>query len=327
MAIVEARDLVKDFPVRRRAPGMVAALASLVRPATEWKRAVDHISFEIDKGEAVGYVGPNGAGKSTTIKLLTGLLWPTSGEARVMGLLSSRRRTEIAHHIGVVFGQRTQLWWDLPVADSFDLLRDIYGLSESAYRRQRDDLTEVLDLGDLLSVPVRQLSLGQRMRCELAAAFLHAPSILYLDEPTIGLDVLAKERLRRALARLNQEQGVTILLASHDLDDINRLCRRVMVIDQGRLVFDGSLDHIKQTYGPERTLVADLEDDGRAVTAPEGASLIRKEGSRHWFRFARDQRTAAEVIAALAKSHHILDLTVEEPDIEQVISRIYEEPR
>ena len=327
MPVIEARELVKDFPVRRRAPGMLAAIGGLLRPAREWKRAVDHVTFQIEQGEAVGYVGPNGAGKSTTIKLLTGLLWPTEGEARVMGLVSSRHRTGIARQIGVVFGQRTQLWWDLPVADSFELLRDIYAVPSAEYAARRDEFVELLDLGELLKVPVRQLSLGQRMRAELVAALLHGPAILHLDEPTIGLDVLAKERIRSALAHLNREKGVTILLASHDLDDIDRLCRRVLVIDQGRLVFDGSLDEIKKAYGQERTLVADLEDDGGEAPECVGATLVRKEGTRHWFRFARNELTAAEVISSLASRHRIIDLTVEEPDIEYVISRIYREAR
>ncbi len=323
MATIEARELVKDSPVRRRAPGVLAALASLVRPASDWKRAVDHVSFGIEQGEAVGYVGPNGAGKSTTIKLLTGLLWPTSGTATVMGLSSSRRRTEIARHIGVIFGQRTQLWWDLPVLDSFDLLRDIYGIRDTEYRSRREELSELLELHELLQVPVRQLSLGQRMRAELVGALLHDPPILYLDEPTIGLDVVARERMRAALAHLNREKGVTILIASHDLDDIDRLCSRVIVIDRGRLVFDGALDAMKRAYGQERTVIVDLEEEGSIEV--NGASLVRREGTRHWFRFARDQRTAAEVITSIAQSHRIIDLTVEEPDIEYVISRIYEE--
>ncbi len=322
MAIIEARELVKDFPVRRRAPGMLAALGSLVRPASDWKRAVDQVSFGIEQGEAVGYVGPNGAGKSTTIKLLTGLLWPTSGSATVMGLPSSRRRTEIARHIGVIFGQRTQLWWDLPVLDSFDLLRDIYGIPEADYRSRRDELSELLELQELFQVPVRQLSLGQRMRAELVGALLHDPPILYLDEPTIGLDVVARERMRAALAQLNQEKGVTILIASHDLDDIDRLCSRVIVIDRGRLVFDGSLEAMKQAYGQERTVIVDLEEESGSIEV-DGASLVRREGTRHWFRFARGQRTAAEVITSIARSHRIIDLTIEEPDIEYVISRIY----
>jgi ABC-2 type transport system ATP-binding protein len=327
MAIIEARELVQDFPMRKRGPGMLAALGSFVRPVNEWKRAVDHISFEIGEGEVVGYVGPNGAGKSTTIKLLTGLLWPTAGEARVMGMRSSERRASVLKCIGVVFGQRTQLWWDLPVADSFDLLRDIYTVPAAEYHPRLAELSELLGLQDLLQVPVRQLSLGQRMRAELVAALLHGPPILYLDEPTIGLDVVAKERMRKALAHLNQEKGVTILLASHDLDDIDRLCRRVMVIDRGRLVFDGSLAEIKRTYGEERTLVVDLQDDGQEVLAPEGAALIKSEGTRHWLRFVRDERTAADVIGSIAAKHRIIDLTVEEPDIEHVISRIYQEAR
>ena len=327
MAIVEAEDLVKDFPVRQRGPGMLAALGSLLRPVRDWKRAVDHVSFQIEAGEAVGYVGPNGAGKSTTIKLLTGLLWPTSGEARVKGISSSRRRTEIARHIGVVFGQRTQLWWDLPVMDSFELLRDIYGVPGAEYASRKDELVELLGIGDLLQVPVRQLSLGQRMRVELAGALLHGPPILYLDEPTIGLDAVAKERIRTGLADLNQEKGVTILLASHDLDDIDRLCSRVLVIDTGRIVFDGSLDQIREAYGQERTVVVDLAEDGSAPPRPPGATLVRREGARYWFRFNRAEHTAAEIINSIATDHRILDIAVEEPDIEYVIRRLYREAR
>ena len=261
-------------------------------------RAVDGISFRVEPGELVGYVGPNGAGKSTTVKMLTGILVPSKGRISVAGLEPSRRRIQLARRIGVVFGQRVQLWWDLPLRDSFELLRHIYRVPIDRWRANLDRFCEVLELEPFLGTPVRQLSLGQRMRGELTAAMLHDPEILFLDEPTIGLDVVAKARVREFLAEINRERGVTVLLTTHDLADIERLCSRLLIIDHGRLIYDGTIERLIQRYGEERTLVVDLEEPGPPLEL-EGARVVRVDGPRQWLRFRRDEVTAAQLTAAV----------------------------
>ena len=260
MSLIEVTDLSRTFEVRRK--------VSRFRREVHEVRAVDHLSFAVEAGEMVGYIGPNGAGKSTTIKMLTGILVPSSGSLSVAGIDPSRNRVELTRRIGVVFGQRTTLWWDLPLRDSFELLRRIYRIDRDRYRRNLAEFTELLELGDLLDTPVRQLSLGQRMRGDIAAALLHDPEILYLDEPTIGLDVVSKGRLREFLRTLNAERGVTLLLTTHDLQDIEQLCSRVMVIDHGSLVFDGSLELLHERGGSTRTLVVDLVDEAPPIDVP-----------------------------------------------------------
>jgi ABC-2 type transport system ATP-binding protein len=287
-------------------------------------RAVDGISFRVARGELVGYVGPNGAGKSTTVKMLTGILVPSAGRISVTGLDPSRRRVQLAQRIGVVFGQRVQLWWDLPLRDSFELLRHIYRVPYERWRANLDTFGELLELGPFLQTPVRQLSLGQRMRGELTAAMLHDPELLFLDEPTIGLDVVAKARVREFLAEVNRERGVTVLLTTHDLADIERLSSRLLIIDHGRVIHDGTIERLIRRYGEERTLVVDLEEPAPPLEV-DGARVVRVEGPRQWLRFRRDETTAAVLAAAVAQRANLLDLTVEEPDIEDVVRRIYAE--
>jgi ABC-2 type transport system ATP-binding protein len=282
-------------------------------------RAVDEISFRVERGELLGYLGPNGAGKSTTIKMLTGILVPTSGRVSVAGLDPSRRRIELARRIGAMFGQRIQLWWDLPLIDSFELLRHIYRVPLERYEASLRRFRDVLDLDPFLQTPVRQLSLGQRIRGELTAAMLHGPELLFLDEPTIGLDVVAKQRVRDFLVEINREQGVTVLLTTHDLGDIERLCRRLLVIDQGRLIWDGAIADLKERYGAERTLVVDLEEPAPPLDVP-GARVERVEGPRQWLRF---RGSAAELTANVARAARLVDLQVAEPDIEEIVRRIY----
>ncbi len=291
-------------------------------------QAVDDVSFQIRTGELVGFIGPNGAGKSTTIKMLTGILVPSGGRIDVAGLVPHRQRKDLARRIGVVFGQRTQLWWDLPLIESIELLRFIYRVPEKRFRQNLAAFRELLDLDPFLNTPVRQLSLGQRMRGDLAAALLHDPEIVYLDEPTIGLDVVAKHRIRGFLRRINQERGVTVLLTTHDVADLEQLCSRLLIIDQGRLLYDGSLDEIRERFGGERTLVVDLADGSLAdTTALEvaGASEVRADGPRRWLRFSRRALTAPDLIAAVAARYPVQDLAIEEPSIEEIIRHIYEE--
>jgi ABC-2 type transport system ATP-binding protein len=314
MALISLEDVTKEF-VRYRKAGRV-------RRRREAVRAVTGLSFEVEAGSIVGYIGPNGAGKSTTVKMLTGILVPTSGRVRVEGLDPQRHRVELARRIGVVFGQRTQLWWDLPLRDSFELLRYVYRVPESRHRALLAEFVELLDLAEFLDTPVRQLSLGQKMRGELTAALLHEPAILYLDEPTIGLDVVSKGRVREFLATVNRERGVTILLTTHDLADVERLSSRLMVIDGGRLVYDGTVDALRSRYGRWRTLIVDLEDE-RPPLAVERAEFVKAEGRRQWLRFMRDDTTAADLIAAVGRQTPIIDVAVEEPEIEGVITALY----
>ncbi|HZQ84940.1 MAG TPA: ATP-binding cassette domain-containing protein [Acidimicrobiales bacterium] len=313
-AVIEVEQLEKTFTVLHKT-------GRLRRTRTQ-VHAVAGVDFTIEAGEMVGYIGPNGAGKSTTIKMLTGILVPSGGRIRVVGLDPSRRRVEVARRIGVVFGQRTQLWWDLPLRDSFELLRHVYRVGPQRHAQNLTGFIDLLDMGEFLDTPVRQLSLGQRMRGELTAALLHDPEIVYLDEPTIGLDVVSKAQVREFLATINRERGTTVLLTTHDLADIERLCRRVMIIDHGRVLYDGDLDTIKARFGTERTLVVDLEEAAPPI-AVEGAEVVKVEGPRQWLRFKRADVTAADLVAQVAARARLVDLSVEEPDIEGVVRRIY----
>jgi ABC-2 type transport system ATP-binding protein len=284
-------------------------------------RAVDALSFTVEPGEVMGYIGPNGAGKSTTIKMLTGILVPTSGTIRVAGVDPSRHRTRLAQRIGVVFGQRTTLWWDLPLKDSFAVLQKMYGVPRDRHRENLATYVELLDLGDLLDVPVRQLSLGQRMRGDIAAALLHDPEIVYLDEPTIGLDIVSKARLRSFLAQLNKDRGTTVILTTHDLDDIEALCSRVMVIDHGHQVYDGTLAGLRASQSAPRTLVVDLATPHPPITI-DGATVTRTDGPRQWLSFP-PTTSAAPLVAEIAASYPLVDLSVQEPPIESIITKLY----
>ena len=314
MAQIELHDVSKQFVVRRRAGRM--------RRTRDVITAVDHVSLQLEEGEMVGYIGPNGAGKSTTIKILTGILAASSGQVTVAGYEPQRDRIRLTQRMGVVFGQRSQLWWDLPLVDSFDLLRDLYRVAHRRYARNLEQFVALLDMGEFLTTPVRQLSLGQRMRGELTAALLHDPEILYLDEPTIGLDIVSRVRVREFLAAINRERGVTILLTTHDLADVERLCRRLVVIDRGSIVFDGAVDALKARYGTHRTLVVDLEEESPPLQLPH-ADVVKVDGPRQWLRFHRDDVSPADLVVEIARSARLVDLTVEEPDIEGVVSRIY----
>src|SRR5215469_1747785 len=300
--LIQVRDLVKVFRVARHRRGLTGAFRNLLPGEYREVRAVDGISFGIDAGEMVGCIGPNGAGKSTTIKMLTGILVPTSGHVEVAGLVPDRRRREVARRIGVVFGQRTQLWWDLPLIESLDLLRYIYSVPAARYRENLDQFRELLELDLFLNTPVRQLSLGQRMRGDLAAALLHDPPIVYLDEPTIGLDVVAKHRIRGFLRRINRERGVTILMTTHDVADLEQLCSRLLIIDHGKLLYDGGLEEMRGRFGEERTLVVDLAEEADEAPGPlavPNAREVRADGPRRWLRFGRSDVAATDLIAAV----------------------------
>ena len=323
MPIITVEHLSKNFKVYKRRTGFWGSLSSTISRKHDIIKAVDNVNFTLERGELVGYIGANGAGKSTTIKMLTGILVPTSGHIDVMGLTPYHRRKENARRIGVVFGQRTQLWWDLPVIDSFELLKHIYEIPQNLYKQNLEFFSELLQLEPVLSTPVRKLSLGQRMRCDLTAALLHNPEILYLDEPTIGLDVVAKAQVRQFLRQVNAERQVTVILTTHDLNDVEKVCQRLIIIDSGKIIYDGGIDALKKDYGKTRMLIVDL-----AQTYPdiqlEGVNLTRRDGNRIWLAFDRDTVSASEVITQLTERYEIQDLTISEPEIEEIVRRIYE---
>jgi ABC-2 type transport system ATP-binding protein len=320
--VIEVEKLEKTFYVARHHRGLRGAFRNLVEGGRERVRAVDGVSFRIAAGEFVGFIGPNGAGKSTTIKMLTGVLEPSGGKVRVGGLEPRRERIAHVARIGAVFGQRTQLWWDLPVIESYTLLRHVYKTPARAFEEQLARLSELLGIAPLLDVPVRKLSLGQRMRCELGAALLHTPPLLFLDEPTIGLDVVAKEAIREFLAAENRERGTTILLTTHDLSDIERLCPRMIVIDHGRVVYDGSLESVRRSATAERKLSVDFEGEPPSEL-PGGVEVEQRGRARLVLRFDRERISASKLIAWLSERAAIADLTLEETPIERIVAELY----
>lgn len=323
--IVRADRLSKHFKSLRRKDGVAGALATLFSRQYDIKDAVKDMSFELDAGELVGYIGPNGAGKSTTIKMLTGILVPSSGTCTIDGIVPWRDRKENAKQIGVVFGQRTQLYWDLPLNESFQLLRAIYGIPHDRFEANLRRFRELLELDPFLRTPVRQLSLGQRMRGDFAAAMLHDPRIVFLDEPTIGLDVVAKEAIRDFIARTNRDRGTTYILTTHDLNDVEKLCARIIIIDHGTKLYDGSIEAIKDRFGRNRILTADIADatSGIDVRLP-GVTVLEREGHRIKFEFDRSRVRADELIVALSSKSELRDVTIEEPELETIIRQIYQ---
>lgn len=327
MSMIRVQDLMKSFPIKKHRSGAMGSLTSLIRGDADGEfTAVKGISFNIERGEMVGYIGPNGAGKSTTIKMLTGILVPSSGEATVAGLTPWESRKQLAQKIGVVFGQRTQLWWDLALIESLELLKHMYRVPEDRFRQNLATATELLGLDEFLHTPVRQLSLGQRMRGDLTAALLHDPEILYLDEPTIGLDIVAKSAIREFLQTLNRERQTTVLLTTHDLDDIEQLCPRIMVIDHGQVMYDGSLQMLKSKWGGRRQLIVDFATDpDTSITGMTNGDLevTSIEGPRVTIAFDRDAITAPEVLTRAGAFGDVRDMSLQEPDIEDVIRRMY----
>ena len=322
MPHILVENLVKTFRIAERQAGLAGAVRGLIHRRYRTVRALDGVSFTLERGELVGYIGPNGAGKSTTVKVLAGILVPDAGRCEVQGRVPWRERIAHVRDIGVLFGQRTQLWWDLPVVESFDLLRDIYRVPEKQYRQTRDEMVALLDLAPLLDVPVRQLSLGQRMRCDLAAALLHSPSLLFLDEPTIGLDAVSKLAVRDFVQRLNRERGVTVILTTHDMDDIEALCTRVLLIGDGHILSDGTLEDLRARVTGERWLIVDLMDEDAAVEDAD-AEVIRRDGARVCLRYDPTEVATADLIARIAQRHRVRDLFVQNPPIEEIIARLY----
>lgn len=320
--MIELSHVCKSYRVARRDAGFGNAVRAL------WQRKYDHVealrdvSFTIGDGEIVGYIGPNGAGKSSTVKVMSGILTPDSGSCVIDGLVPWKERSRHVAHIGVVFGQRSQLWWDVPVVDSFELIREIYRVDEGRYRRTRDELCERLELGELLRTPARQLSLGQRMRCEIAASLLHGPSILFLDEPTIGLDAVSKLAVRRFIRELNEQQGVTVILTTHDMQDIEALAKRILLIGKGRILLDGTLEQLRTRYGRCRTI--ELQYTGLLSTG-EGMTVLRDQEGRATLSVDTSVHSVSQAIAMLSREAEILDLSVTGASAEEMVASLYEE--
>jgi ABC-2 type transport system ATP-binding protein len=325
--IVEVHDLSKEFRSFRRREGVWGALQNLFVREHVTVHAVDHISFSIEPGEMVGYIGANGAGKSTTIKMLTGILVPSSGRVEANGFVPYRDRSRYTKRIGVVFGQRTQLWWDIAVIESFKLLKEIYEIPQADYRKRLDVFSDILGVKDYLHTPVRKLSLGERMRCDLAASLLHNPPLLFLDEPTIGLDVVAKDHIREFLKEVNRTERTTVLLTTHDLSNIEELCKRIIIIDRGKLLFDGPLAEMKQRLAKFNQIKFLLKDRAQvaklAAIAADGISCERMDELTYFMRFDRNQHSSAEVIRNLVNTLEVRDIIVEEEPIEDIVKRIY----
>lgn len=322
MSFIEVSNITKSFRVSRRSAGIPGMLANMVRPKFEERKAVKDVSFSIEKGEMVGFIGPNGAGKSTTIKMLSGILCPDKGSIVVNGYVPYRQRKAYVAGIGVVFGQKSQLQWDLPVIDSFELLKAIYRIPEEKYRKNLDRFLEMLDMGSFVNQPVRQLSLGQRMRADIVAALLHSPQIVFFDEPTIGVDVLGKETIREFIRELNAQDEVTMLFTTHDMQDIEKTCKRLIIIDKGAKMYDGTLQEIREKYGTSRQLVVEFGEE--AVVPPmENVVITDIEDRKKSFVFDNAKVNINELMSHLLSRYNIRDLTVTEPEIESIIQRMY----
>jgi ABC-2 type transport system ATP-binding protein len=321
MAVIEVKHLVKEYKKIKKDKGLRGALKNLVSKKIEYVRAVDDISFTIEQGEIVAYIGPNGAGKSTTVKMLSGILNPTSGEILINGVSPQHNRKQVVKNLGVVFGQRSQLNWDLRLGETFELLKRIYQIDDETYEQNLKTMNEILSLDKLIDTPVRQLSLGQRMRGDLAAAMLHSPSVLFLDEPTIGLDVEAKYAIRKFIKEINQKKGTTIILTTHDLGDIQELCKRLVIINNGVIIEDGSLEELVDRIATYRHLIVDFYEV-QDIKHPQ-AEIVSIEGARITYRFVKKEITAARLIEDISKSAPIKDIRLEEAKIDDIIRAAY----
>lgn len=335
-AMIEVENLTKTFKIIKKEKGLKGTVKSLFKREVELVNAVNNINFTINKGEIIGYIGANGAGKSTTIKMMSGILTPTEGTITVDGRIPYLQRTENAKNIGVVFGQKTQLWWDLPLGETFAILKEIYQVPDDIYTEQMIYFDEIFQLSDFMQQTVRTLSLGQRMRADLAASMLHNPKVLYLDEPTIGLDVMVKERIRKAIKDLNQKYGTTIILTTHDMSDIEELCHRIIIIDKGQLIYDGALENIRRDFGYERTLLFDLrfEDDEldhihnnlsqiyNAIPLSNETNLkITLSIQQLKIQFNRNELNISDIMNFVLKTYNVLDFSIKDMDVEAIVKQ------
>ncbi len=326
--MIEVKNLTKEFKINKKYPGFKGAIKSFFSSEYTIKKAVDDISFTINDGEIVGYIGANGAGKSTTIKMMTGILTPTSGEVLVNGIIPYKDRKKNAYNIGVVFGQRTQLWWDLPLSESFTLLKEIYEVDDQSYNERMEFLSSVLDLNDFMLSPVRTLSLGQRMRADIAAALINNPKIIYLDEPTIGLDVVVKEKVRQAIKEIKKQYGTTVILTTHDLSDIEELCDRIIIIDKGKKIYDGGIKDIKDKYGYMTTAEISVKDN-KKININDNFDLGEEDLSYKFeegkiiITFNKNKVSSTEIIQYVMSNMNVLDFKIIETSIEDIIKKIY----
>jgi len=324
--MIEVIGLSKTFKVAKREAGFKAALKSLFSREYKEIKALNDVSFHINKGEIVGYIGPNGAGKSTTIKVMSGILEPDSGQCIIEGRTPWKERVAHVKNIGVVFGQRSQLWWDVPVIDSFEMLRDIYKIPEAEYKSNLEMLCQSLDLKEFINSPTRQLSLGQRMRCEIAASLLHSPDILFLDEPTIGLDAVSKNAVRQFIKKINQEKQVTVILTTHDMNDIEALANRIIMIGKGEILFDGAVDSLRERFGGQKNIVIDFsETEKKPLLSLKGVQILEWTTTRAELKVDVQRTKVSEVISYLSEHLEIQDLTVENLPIEELIIQLYKE--
>lgn len=323
MSHIFVENLSKSFRMPVRQEGFLGSVTGFLHRRYRTVHALQNVSFSLGEGELVGYIGPNGAGKSTTVKIMSGILTPDSGRCEILGYTPWKQRIKHVRNIGVVFGQRSQLWWDVPVIESFDLLKDMYRIPPAEYRQMKTELVGVLSLESLLDVPVRQLSLGQRMRCELAASLLHRPPILFLDEPTIGLDAVSKIAVRDFILRINQQRSITVILTTHDMDDIEALCSRIMLIGKGQILFDGDITRLRNTVAPERIVKIDFSETPRRLDYPI-ARLSFTVDSHAEFRFNPAETTAAELIEMISRDNRIKDFVIENMPIEETIAKMYD---
>lgn len=326
MAIIKVKDLVKTYKIIEKEDGLIGYFKNLIKPKYKEFTAVNHINFEIQEGELVGYIGENGAGKSTTIKMLTGLLTPTSGEVVVDDLVPNKNRIENNKKIGAVFGQKTQLWWDLPVIESFRLIKKMYKIPDGEYRKNLKKFSEILELDDLLEKQVKNLSLGQKMRCEIAATFLHNPKIVYLDEPTIGLDVLVKERIRAFIKEVNKEKNTTVILTTHDLKDIEDVCDRIILLDKGQIIYDGEKEKFKKIYGKQVIAQIIVKNKTSLITTEtinDEFEVVEESDEQVKIRFNHDKYTIIDIVNRISNYCEITDMHIEEQGLEEILKEIY----
>ena len=329
--MIEVKNVSKEFKKIIKEPGLKGSVKSLFHKKQEIVKAVDDISFTVEEGEILGFIGPNGAGKSTAIKMLTGILTPTSGDIVINGQVPFKNRKKYVKDIGVVFGQRTQLWWDLPLSETFTVLKEIYQIEDKAFKEKMDFLNQVLELNEFITSPVRTLSLGQRMRADIAASLIHSPKVLFLDEPTIGLDVVVKDNIRKAIAEINKNEKTTIILTTHDLSDIELLCKRIVMIDKGKKVYDGELDAMKEKYGKMREIHINLKstDDMSKLAFDKQFGLseedleIKVEGKKAVVKFNSSKAQVSEMLSYILGTITVKDISVSEADIEEIIRRLY----
>lgn len=326
MAIIEVKNLVKKYKISEKENGILGYIKHLFHPKYKEQIAVNNISFNIEKGELVGYIGENGAGKSTTIKMLTGLLTPTSGQVVVNGIVPNEKRILNNKQIGAVFGQKTQLWWDLPVIESFKLIKKMYEIPDEDYKNNLKKFTKILDLKDLLDKQVKNLSLGQKMRCEIAATFLHNPKVVYLDEPTIGLDILVKENIRKFIKDINKEQHTTVILTTHDLKDIEEVCDRIILIDKGNIIYDGKKEVFKNKYGKHiiaEFIIQNKNSNITVETIEKEFEIIEENETSIKIKFNHERLTIIDIVKSISKYCEILDMHIQEEGLEEILKEIY----